>query len=107
MAKGDESSQQFQISVPVCGGTVSAGGLGGTRTLALFVVREEDLVYDPAQPGPPVALIQSDLRSVLQHLRERGGRVAMNKGRSRLALTDESFTAKLLWHRSTRCGVQR
>lgn len=30
--------------------SVSARGLGGTRTLTLFMVCEEDLGYDPAHP---------------------------------------------------------
>lgn len=47
---------------------VSARGLGGTRTLALFMVCEEDLIYDPAHPWPPMALMQSDLWGVFQHL---------------------------------------
>lgn len=50
--------------------SVSARGLGGTRTLALFMVSEEDLIYDPVHPRPPMALIQSDLWGVLQHLKE-------------------------------------
>lgn len=50
--------------------SVSARGLGGTRTLTLFMVREEDLGYDPAHPWPPMVLIQSGLWGVLQHLEE-------------------------------------
>lgn len=50
--------------------SVSARGLGGTRTLTLFMVCEEDLVYDPAHPRPPLAPMQSDLWGVLQHLKE-------------------------------------
>lgn len=49
---------------------VSAGGLGGTRALALFMVCEKDLRYDPAHPWPPMALMQSGVWSVLQHLKE-------------------------------------
>lgn len=36
-------------------GAVSAGRLGGTHALALLVVCEEDLGYDPAPPRPPLA----------------------------------------------------
>lgn len=50
--------------------SASARGLGGTRTLALFMVCEEDLIYDPVHPWPPMALIRSDLWGVLQHLKE-------------------------------------
>lgn len=67
------------MHVPVL--SVSARGLGGTRALALFMVREEDLVYDPAHPRPPMALIQSDLWGVLQHLKESEDKTARMKRR--------------------------
>lgn len=50
--------------------SVSARGLGGTSTLALFMVHEVDLIYVPAHSLPPMALIQSDLWGVLQYLQE-------------------------------------
>lgn len=62
--------------------SVSARGLGGTRALTRFMVREEDLVYDPAHPRPPMALVQSDLRGVLQHLKESEKKSLMPKSPS-------------------------
>lgn len=60
--------------------SVSAWGLGGTHTLAFFMVCEEDLIYDPLHPWLPKALMQSDLWGVLQHLKESENKTAGMKG---------------------------
>lgn len=74
-----ETCPSFPDAPPRLG--VSAGGLGGTRTLTLFMVCEEDLIYDPAHlHRPPMALIQTDLWGVLQHLKEWDKRARMKRG---------------------------
>lgn len=55
--------------------SASARGLGRALALAPFVVREQQLVDDPAHPRPPVALVQAGLRGILQHLQHRTGRL--------------------------------
>lgn len=57
------------------GVSASAGGLGGTLTFAPFMMREQDLGYDPAHPRPPIALIQIGLWGILQHLKHKTARM--------------------------------
>lgn len=57
------------------GASASAGGLGGTLAFAPFVMREQDLGYDPAHPRPPIALIQIGLWGILQHLKHKKARM--------------------------------